>query len=250
MLYDNKVMNLNTNCDKTSEKDFALACELSEKTFTHSEMIEMLRNGNIQQKQYAGMNLDTLKNPEEGKILIDNLTGCDGKIREAVALRINQLLNADSESLAPYIYPYPEIFADASIDINANICRLVIDSVAILRRNTRFKEVYLRKILGFINETFAEIDKFIFRDKKYVINKQLFKLYWCLESLKLFVEDLGQAELLQILERASKEKEYTIREKVAHILVLTKDEIFIPLIEKLKQDENYYVRTALQKKSL
>ena len=243
-------MNLNTNCDKTSEKDFALACELSEKTFTHSEMIEMLRNGNLQQKQYAALNLDCLEKEEEGKILIDNLTGCDGKIREAVALKINQLLDADSQAVAPFLYPYPEIFADASIDINANICRLVIDSTAVLRQDTRFKEIYLKKLLGFINETFAEIDKFIFRDKKYVINKQLFKLYWCLESLKLFVGDLEQAELLQILERASKEKEYTIREKVAQILVLTEDERFIPLIEKLEQDENYYVRTALQKKSL
>ena len=127
-----------------------------------------------------------------------------------------------------------------------NICRLVIDSVSILKNDKTFAEAYLKNILEFIEETFQEIDKFIFRDKKYVINKQLFKLYWCLESLKLFVNDIPDDLLLKILERASEEKEYTIREKVAQILVLTKNEIFRPLIDKLKQDENYYVRVALK----
>ena len=244
MLYDNSVMNLNDDCEKNSEKGFALACELSERDFTHSEMIKMLETGNLQEKQYAAMSLDTLESAEEGKILIGSLTGCDGKIREAVALKINQLLANKPETIE-YLSPHPEIFADASIDINANICRLVIDSAAFLRKDTYFKEGYLKKILGFIQETFAEIDKFIFRDKKYVINKQLFKLYWCLEGLKLFVDDIKTDELFQILERASKEKEYTIREKTAQILGLTNNSAFAPLVEKLKQDENYYVRAAL-----
>ena len=90
-----------------------------------------------------------------------------------------------------------EVFANASIDINANICRLVIDSVAILKKDSEFSEKYLNKILMFIKEAFIEIDKFIFRDKKYVINKQLFKLYWCLEALKLFV-DAGLISMLTI----------------------------------------------------
>ena len=64
--------------------------------------------------------------------------------------------------------------------------------------------------------------------------------------MKLFVNDIPDDLLLKILERASEEKEYTIREKVAQILVLTKNEIFRPLIDKLKQDENYYVRVALK----
>lgn len=239
LLYDNKVMNLNS--------DYKTACELSEKILSHDEMIEMLKKGNIPQKQFAALNLDFIKNEEEGSILVDNLTGCDGKIREAVALKINQLLNTDSNKFSQYFYPYYNVFADASIDINANICRLVIDSARVLKDNIEFSRKYSDRILEFIDETFTEIDKFIFRDKKYVINKQLFKLYWCLESLKLFVNDIPKETLLNILERASQEKEYTIREKVAQILILLNDDIFAQLKEKLRKDENYYVKTAMKK---
>lgn len=238
-------MNLNTNPEKFSDKDFELACELSGKTFSHSELIEMLKDGNIQQKQFSALCLDSVNSKAEGEVLTGNLTGCDGKIREAVALKINQLLNQNPKSSD--FMNFPEIFANASIDINANICRLVIDSVILLKTNPDFKKKYLKRILMFIKETFTEMDKFIFRDKKYVINKQLFKLYWCLESLKLFVDDIPTEVLLNILERTSQEKEYTIREKTAQILGLTDNISFTPLINKLKLDKNYYVKTALHK---
>ena len=99
-------MNLNKNYDK----DFKLACELTQRAFSHEELIEMLQNGNIQEKQLAALNLDCINDNKEGKILVSNLTGCDGKIREAVALKINQLLIAN-----PDIYSYichAKIFAD------------------------------------------------------------------------------------------------------------------------------------------
>ena len=51
-----------------------------------------------------------------------------------------------------------------------------------------------------------------------------------------------QQALLKILERAALEKEYTIREKVAKILLKLKAPIFGELKLKLKNDENYYVR--------
>jgi HEAT repeat protein len=135
--------------------------------------------------------------------------------------------------------------AAASIDINSNICRLVIDSVSIIKTfDENFSRIYLQKILSFLYSAYEELDKFIFRDKKYVINKQLFKLYWCLESLKLFVNEIDNDTLFKILNRAAKEKEYTIREKVAQILILTNEDKFIELKEQLKCDENYYVRTV------
>ena len=51
--------------------------------------------------------------------------------------------------------------------------------------------------------------------------------------------------LLPILERASKEKEYPIREKVAQIIILANNPNFSQIKERLLQDENYYVRNAL-----
>ena len=243
MISVNKVKDLNTGFYKDLDTNFQTACELSEKEFSHSEIIELLRNGNIPEKQIAALKLEKVDNQEEAKILVSNLTGCDGKIREAVALKISNLLNTNSSLKKLFIYP--EIFADATIDINGNICRLVLDSVKILK-SENFTPKYLAKIVQFIKEAYKELDSFIFRDKKYVINKQLFKLYWCLESLKLFVDEMDKKALLSILERAIREKEYTIREKVAQILIMTSDEVFEPLIKMLKDDENYYVREVFK----
>ena len=168
---------MNTSLDE----NFDLACELSEKVFTHNELLEMLNNGNIAERQIAALKFDKVVNNADALALMNNLTGCDGKIREAVALRINQFVILNPESRI--FFNFPLVFADATIDINANICRLVVDSAKLLKENPDFTQIYVQRILKFTQEAFDELDKFIFRDKKYVINKQLFKLYWCLETL-------------------------------------------------------------------
>ena len=235
--------NLNTGFYKDLDTNFEQALKMSDVNFSHEQLISMLINGNIPEKQIAALKLECLKSKEEAGILVFNLTGCDGKIREAVALKIRNLLYADSKYLD--FFTQADIFADASIDINGNICRLVIDSVALLKKSKDFSNVYTNRILTFIKEAFKELDSFIFRDKKYVINKQLFKLYWSLEALKIFANDLPIEIIFPILERASKEREYTIREKAAQILVLLDDEIFKDLKFQLQNDENYYVRNAI-----
>lgn len=239
-------MNLNTGFYKDLDTNFELACDMSERELTHEEILNLLQNGNIPEKQIAALKLTKIQNAEEAQILMKNLTGCDGKIREAVALKINQLLIRDNSLVSFFTQCEETPFADATIDINGNICRLVIDSVAILKQNKFFAERYIQQILFFIDETFSELDNFIFRDKKYVINKQLFKLYWCLEALKLFVNEIPKKVLLLILERAYNEKEYTIREKVAQNLLLINDADFIQLKELAKNDENYYVREVFK----
>ena len=211
-----------------------------EKDFSHAELLDMLKNGNIPQKQIAAMKIDMV-NEAEAEILISNLTGCDGKIREAVALKVNQLLNSDKKYIQIFSKYYLP-FAKATIDINGNICRLVVDSVAILKIDKGFCEGYLPNLLEYIKEAFQGLDNIVFRDKKYTVNKQLFKLYWCLEGLKLFAADMERNTLFPILERASNEREYTIREKTAQILLCVDESKYLPLTDKLKNDENYYVR--------
>ena len=233
---------MNTGFYKDLDINFEQALKMSEQEFLHDELIEMLKNGNIPQKQIAALKLDYINNQDEADALLGCLTGCDGKIREAVALKINTILCENPDF--SYFNNSPNIFADASIDINANICRLVIDSVNILKKDEQFAEFYLSRILKFIDEAFEELDKFIFRDKKYVINKQLFKLYWTLEALKLFANKLDEQQLLQILQKAGSVNEYTIREKVAQIIKINDAEIFLELKELLKRDENYYVRNV------
>lgn len=236
---------MNTGFYNNLDTNFEQALEMSEKNFSHSELIELLKTGNIPQKQIAALRLDEITSQEEADILISNLTGCDGKIREAVALRINQLL-ITFPNIAKY-FTQADIFANASIDINANICRLAIDSAGILLSDNNFFITYSNTILKFIYESFEALDKFIYRDKKYVINKQLFKLYWSLEALKLFADKLEKSTLFTILDRSSREREYTIREKSAQIIVKLDSRKYSTIKKQLQNDDNYYVRQIFVK---
>ena len=65
-------------------------------------------------------------------------------------------------------------------------------------------------------------------------------------STKLFAKEMVEDELYLILEKASREREYTVREKVAQILVLTNEPIFEELKQKLKNDTNYYVKEVFK----
>lgn len=230
---------MNTGFYPDLDTNFEQAYYLCEKTFLHKELIDLLISGNIPQKQIAALRLDCIENENEAKVLLGNLTGCDGKIREAVALKINQLLS--SKLVNPDYFNEPELFADATIDINGNICRLVVDSAKLLKDVNGFSEKYVNKILLFINEAYQELDKFIFRDKKYVINKQLFKLYWCLETLKNFFGQVEDSILESILKKAASQNEYTIREKAAELIYISGK--FPTIKSQLQNDDNYYVKS-------
>ena len=240
MMIENE--NNNTGFYKDLDENFNNAIILADKDFSHDELIEMLKNGNIPEKQISALKLDNLKGSDDAKILLNNLTGCDGKIREAVALKIFQFLKNENKTNKLFVENSAKIFADATIDINANICRLVVDSVKYLKDNENFSKEYTNFIMQFIKESLKELDKFIFRDKKYVINKQIFKLYWCLETLKNFFEFADNEELNKILTKCAEQKEYTIREKVAELSILSDNFRFLK--QQLQNDENYYVRSV------
>ena len=231
--------NLKTNLDENFEE----AYNLCDKEFSHQDLLSMLYKGNLVQKQIAALKFDYVNDSNDANALVSNLTGCDGKIREAAALTINKFINTKPETRIFFAEIGADTFADASIDINGNICNYTVDSADKLKEFENFSTYYIKKIIQISKNTLDEIDKFIFRDKKYVINKQIFKLYWCLKTIKNYFDYMDYADLKEILERSSKQKEYTIREAVAHI-IKNKEE-FNHIKEKLEQDDNYYVKKAL-----
>lgn len=111
-----------------------------------------------------------------------------------------------------------------------------------LSRLMNFVSEYVNFILTFTVQALDELDKFIFRDKKYVINKQLFKLYWCLEALRFFYEMVDTQTMLSILKRSAFQSEYTVREKAAQISILSEN--FNSIQTMLRKDDNYYVKTV------
>ena len=232
---------MNECYEHTLDVNFNKALTLCSESYTKEQLLCFLKDGNLPEKQFAALELSSVDNQDEADILMSNLTGCDGKIREAVAFKLRELIDNHSD----LFLKYPDIFANATIDINANICREIIDVLGYLKDDKNFSEKYLEKVVLFINEALNTLDSFNFRDKKYTINKQLFKIYWCLEGLNVFAEYINEDELFSILNRCSQIQEYTIREKVALVLKNNaKSDKLIDLKSKLKLDENYYVKNV------
>lgn len=228
---------------KDKNSNFELAYELNERNFSHLELIALLKSGNVVEKQIAALKFDIVENFEDANALLENLTGCDGKIREAIASKINNILENDIGSKEIFAKISAEKFADATIDINANICRLIVESANYLISYKDFSELYVSKIISFTQEALKTLDKFVYRDKKYVINKQIFKLYWCLEALSTFYIYVNKDVLYEIITKCAEQTEYTIREKVAKIIINSSD--FDTIKQKLLNDENYYVKEVL-----
>lgn len=218
---------------------------LCENNYSHDEMIKFLRQGSVVERQYAALNLKCLLSENDAKLLISNLVGVDGKIREAVSLKI-----------AEFTEKYPNLFDDkfifdmlakATIDIDGNVCRLAINSAVNLISNKKFAEYYSNEMIRIVKNALEEISKFTFRDKKYKINKQVFKIYWCLEALISFHSYANLNDLKQILTECSKLTEYTIREKCAKILsCMILDDELQAIKQNLMSDENYYVRNIFK----
>ena len=84
---------MNNSYYETLDENFAQALKLYEQSYSHEELIELLKTGNIVQKQIAALRLEKITSDKDATVLVDNLTGQDGKIREAVSLRLNEFMS-------------------------------------------------------------------------------------------------------------------------------------------------------------
>lgn len=234
---------MNNNYCENLDKNFLCAIQLCEKTHSHSEIIDMLKTGNIPQKQFASLYLQEIQSEEDANILLSNLTGQDGKIREAVSLKLKEFL--ENEKYLKY-FNNPKntnIFIDALTDINGNICRNIISAVTNLKYDNDFCTIFCGKLAQLSLELLNIVEKFDFQDGKYKVNKEAFKLYWCLECIYQFSDKIPFNLLKEILLRSKNIEEYTIREKTAKILTkISNDSELLQAKKELKCDKNYYVR--------
>lgn len=234
---------MNNSYYKTLDENFAQALKLYETEYTHEELIEFLKSGNIVQKQIAALRLESVDSVLDAKILIDNLTGQDGKIREAVSLKLSEFMS--NPLFINYFKNYSnyDVFLDAVIDINANICRNVICAISNLKSDEKFCERFCTNLVILTDKLLDVIEKFDFQEGKYKVNKEVFKLYWCLETIYEFWDKIDFNKLKSIILRAKNIQEYTIREKAAKILSRGFDDIeLINAQNELRNDVNYYVR--------
>ena len=234
---------MNNSYYETLDENFTQALKLYEENYTHQELIELLKNGNIVQKQIAALRLEEITSLQDANILVENLTGQDGKIREAVSMRLNEFMS--NEKYLPYfqVSNNYDVFLDAIIDINANICRNVISAITNLKENEEFCNQFCPNLINLSFDLLDKIEEFDFQDGKYKVNKEVFKLYWCMETIFVFFDKINFADLKQIILRAKNINEYTIREKAAKILTNKFDDIELSQAKiDLQNDTNYYVR--------
>lgn len=234
---------MNNTYYETLDENFEQALKFYETNYTHEQLIEMLNMGNIVQKQIAALRLDTITSKSEARILTENLTGQDGKIREAVSLRLKEFM---ANPILINYFKNPDCykkFLDAIIDINGNICRNIISAISNLKNDDIFGSIFCPKLINLTSELTDTVSQFDFSDGKYKVNKEAFKLYWCLETIYVFFDSFNIEELKPILMKTKNIGEYTIREKTAKILTnYFEDKDLSQIKEELKNDSNYYVR--------
>lgn len=234
---------MNNTYYENLDENFTNALNFYETEYTHEQLIALLKNGNIPQKQIAALKLDKIESANDAQILLSNLTGQDGKIREAVSLRLAEFMS--DKNYIKYFEPSQnaQILLDAVIDINGNICRNVICAISNLKKDENFCNIFCDKLAKLTKELLDIVEKFDFQDGKYKVNKEAFKLYWCLETIYVFWDKINFADLKNIIQKASEIGEYTIREKAAKILTHDfRDADLLVVKNKLKNDSNYYVR--------
>lgn len=234
--------NIEANYESNCEMNFNTAMKLSAQNYTYDELINFLRSGNIAEKQIAALELNEIKSKEDAQILVSNLVGQDGKIREAVAYKLNEFAlnpNISKFFINDNIF---ELFLKGLMDINGNVCRQIADNWG---KNRDFQMYLCNKLPERISVILEEIAKLDKNAKQYKISKRNFQLYWSLEALSNIVGLVDFENIKSILKKTGDFEDYTIREKTAKILAKVDNSELAELKEKLKNDENYYVRRYL-----
>lgn len=208
--------------------------------FSYEEIISELSSDDEIKKQLCIINLKKINDYNDAKSLISNLTNKGGPIREVTSIKINEFIN--NSEFCNYFQSEEiiDIFIKAITDVNPTVSRNTIESLNALKNKAYLEQKLFEKIFLILDEL-KEFKKI----KSHLLNKKTFNLYWCLEALSNIVINTDfNADFENVLSLTSTFNDYTIREKSAKILskIQYGSSVTKNLIEKLKNDENIYVR--------
>ena len=235
-----------TDIKKTSYETFEL--QDLKLDFSHDEIIQNLKNDSEDFiKIFSIINLENFKNTQEAELLFLHLTNHPTPIREAAALKLEEIY--DDRFYNNYI---KEQFLSAIIDINPNVCRAIctILSKSDFLKNNLCNDITnkIQTLLKEIKENDIALGNF-FDDaqkirKNHAKNKKLFSLYWYLEAMAICFNGKNNSQALEILNETIKFNDYTIREKTAKILTKL-DKIPKELLQIAREDNNFYVKNQV-----
>lgn len=254
----NIIRKSNFSYDAASEKSgefmpgFTSECPGSE---AYDEIFEILRGNDDETKAFAVLNLEEIRSEEDLTLLVKHLTNCDGKLREIVSMKLIEL----TENKNIKLYGHFPILINALCDVNPNVARNIVSLIGYAELG---KLNIDEKIIEKIEEILAEIEEKSKpvkwkTQKNHALNKKFFNLYWCLEALSMSLcGKTDNEKLIKILYRCSDFHDYTIREKVAKILVKMHTDgscshaVPEDLLQKMKNDDNFYVKLCFCDKIL
>ncbi len=221
-------------------KMLSLAYKYCQENFLHDEIIEILSGDDDIKKQLCLIELDCVNSQKEADILVWNLTGKSGPVRETASFKILDLI---SQAEFKSFFQTKEIlntFVKSITDINPSVSR---NAVEFIKYIDDYEYLY-NEILKEIKITLSNINE-TSKNRSYVQNKKNFNLYWNLEALAGISDKVvPTSELQGLLEKTALSNDYTIREKTAKVAYLfsSKNSNFKKIIELLKDDNNIYVK--------
>ncbi len=219
------------------------AMEYCYEDLSHQDLIKELLSDNDLKKQLCIIKIQQLNSQSEADILVSNLTGKSGPIRETISFKILELIK--QEAYCKYFQKEEilDTFVKAVTDINPSVSR---NTVEIIKYVENAQYLYA-SLIAEIKKTLNEMQD-IQQVRSYDTNKKNFNLYWNIEAIISIGSKIqADEDFFLILKQTACSNDYTIREKTAkaaHVLSL-QDNRFKVVLNLLSNDSNVYVQKYL-----
>lgn len=228
------------------EKNMAMLAQAMEYCYedlSHQDLINVLLSDNDLKKQLCIIKIQQLNSQAEADILVSNLTGKSGPIRETISFKILELIK--QEEYCKY-FQKEEIlntFVKAVTDINPSVSRNTVEIITYIGN----AQYLYTSLIAEIKKTLNEMED-IQLIRSYAANKKNFNLYWNIEAIINIAPKIqADEDLISILKQTAYSNDYTIREKTAkaaHVLSI-QDNRFKDILNLLANDSNIYVQKYL-----
>ena len=214
---------------------------------THEELISFLSTDDVVLKQIALLNINKINSVHEAQLILNTLINHPSEIREYCSFLINKLMKTNYKKFFQN-RDFLDTFEIAIYDVNPKVCRNILEILPFWTYKEELFERVLNNCFELI-EVLQEKNK----DKNHRYTKNSFHLYWNLYSIGILLNAVEyekySEKIIKLLALVSEFSEYTLREKGAFVAKqlysLLKNDNIYNIVQKYKNDENFYVRINL-----
>lgn len=214
------------------------ALKYCEYDFCHEDLINELSSDNDIKKQLCIIKISKINSQQEANLLVSNLTGQSGPIREVTSYKILDLISDNKFTDYFQSLDIIDVFTKGITDINPAVSRNMVEIIKYIKNYNYI----INNIIVELKQTLSEMED-IKKNRSYVLNKKNFNLYWNIEALiSLNTKITVTEDLINIITQTAQSQDYTIREKTAKLIsVLNYEYCFQQAADILKNDDNIYV---------